>query len=236
MQTKPDVLDYLKPIPLRTTVTEALIRQIISLIKQAGLQPGDRLPSEKDIINATNASRPSVREALRALKTMGVVETRPGAGSFLARLEPADAIRSEVIDLALANEDFKDLVEARRVLECALVRRLVRRGVRQVPEAERILSEMVDLAEADEDIYFYSTPLHLAVIQLGGSPVLSKLATVLFEITTNVQRQLYRAKIDPKQVLAGHQELYAAIVSGDEERAVAAVNAHLDDILKTLTH
>jgi len=153
-----------------------------------------------------------------------------------ARLELADAIRSEVIDLALANEDFKDLMEARRVLECALIRRVARQGVRQVPAGEHILHEMAELAEAGEDVYFVSTPLHLAVMHRAGSPVLEKLETVLFEITTDVQRQLYRFKIDPKQVLAGHRQLYNEMVSGDEERAVAAVNAHLDDTLKTLTH
>jgi GntR family transcriptional repressor for pyruvate dehydrogenase complex len=235
MQTKLDVLDYLKPLPPRTTVTEALIQQIISLIKQAGLQPGDRLPSEKEIIAATKASRPSVREALRALKTIGVIETRPGAGSFLGRLEPADAIRSEVINLALMNEDFKDIVEARRVLECAIVRRIVRQGLRQIPDAERILQEMAALAAVGEDIYWHSTPLHLAVAKCGGSPVLEKLVAVLFRMVSEVQRQLYRVKMDPKQVLQDHWQLYRGIVSGDEERAVAAVNAHLDNILETLT-
>ena len=60
--------------------------------------------------------------------------------------------------------------------------------------------------------------------------------TVLFQMVWEVQHQLYRVREDPAKVLKDHWELYMAIVSGDEERAVAAVNAHLDDILKTLAH
>lgn len=227
--------EYLSPIPERPTVIETLIKQILSLITEAGLKSGDRLPSEKAIIAATKASRPSVREALRALKTMGIIETRPGAGSFLRHLEPADAIQPEVVRMALANADsdniaVKDIVQARQALECEVVRCIARQGCRRIPAAEHLVHQMAQFAEAGKDIYRLAWGFHLAIVEQAGNPIIRKLICILYEMIREFQLETYWRNIDLREEAKHHLELYQAIVSGDEECALAAMRTHLDRI------
>lgn len=229
---KTDLSEYLNPLPKRPTVIESLIRQVLSLIKEANLQPGDKLPSEKEIIVATGASRPSVREALRALKTMGVIESRAGQGSFLRHIEAADAIRPEVVHLTLMNEDFGDIIEARRALECEIARLVARGRHHEVPAAAAALREMTERVHAGQDIYEATWDLHLALAEAAGNPVMARLLAILYEMIREAQLEVYWPKIDLREEVESHRKLYQEITSGDEERAVAAMRQHLTRMIE----
>ena len=224
-----DLSEYLNPLRERPTVIEALIQQILSLIVEAGLRPGDRLPSEHEIIAATRASRPSVREALRALKTMGIIETRPGAGSFVRTIQPARLIRHEVISLVLMGESLRDILEARKVLECAVARLAAQRGSDEFAQLDAILGEMRSHVKSSRNLYEITWAFHKALAEVAGNPVMAKLVSILYEMIREVQFAVYWPKIDPQEELESHEELYRAILEGENE-AELAMRKHLDRV------
>ena len=222
---------FLNPLPKRPTVIETLVGQILSLVKEAGLQPGDKLPSEKEIITATGASRPSVREALRALKTMRVIESRPGQGSFLMHFEAADVLQSEAIVLALMHEDFREIVQARAAIECEIVALVARHGHREISAARGAIEKMTSRADAGLDIYEAAWDFHLAIAEAGGNSVMVALLSMLHTLIRQAQLTVYWPKIDLRQEIESHWQLYRDITSGDEERARRAMRNHLDQML-----
>ena len=226
---RPDLTEYLSPLPERPTVIESLTKQILSLIKHVGLRPGDKLPSEKEIMSATNASRPSVREALRALKTMGVIETRPGAGSFVKSVELASLIKSEVISLVLMGESLRDMLDARMVLECEVARRAAQRDSSELVHLEGVLDDIRAQVESGQDLYESTWAFHMAIAEVAGNPVMAKLVHILYEMITEVELTFYWPVVDPWEELENHEKLYRAILKGEEEAQVV-MRDHLERV------
>src|SRR3954463_9353436 len=113
-----------RPIPFGTVTRDALPDQIaarvIALITERHLNPGDRLPPERELAQAMGVSRSSLREALRALSLLGVTEMRQGDGTYLTALDPDALMRPFGLVLALNDGQLQELFEARRVIEPGL--------------------------------------------------------------------------------------------------------------------
>lgn len=231
---KTDLSELLAPLPKQPTVIETLVMQILGLIKEANLQPGDRLPSEKDIIKATNASRPSCREALRTLKALGIIESRSGQGSFVRELGAADVIRPELVQFALLGEVFEDIVVARRAVETEIVRLVVQDNCTTIEAAETALEDMTRQSEAGQEFFDAAWAFHLAIAEQAGNPALSRLLTLLYHLIRNVQLEVYWPRVEPAQEVDSHRQLYKEITSCNEERAIKAMREHLNFMIEVV--
>src|SRR5918998_3790136 len=118
---------------------EQVADRIAADIRAGRLAPGDRLPSERDLARSLEVGRASVREAIAALQVAGVLETRPGSGSFVAAGAGERARESH-------DASPSDLLEARALLEPAVARLAAQRG-RPDPEAEALLNAMEAAAD-----------------------------------------------------------------------------------------
>src|SRR5499426_4787667 len=87
------------------------------------LRPGDRLPSERELIDILDISRPSLREALRALSMLGVIESRHGGGAFVTDLEARTLLAPLDFFLSLSESNLADVFESRRIIEIEIVRK-----------------------------------------------------------------------------------------------------------------
>ncbi len=106
----------------RSTLPEEIANRLLTQIKEQELRPGDKLPAERNLARMMNVSRPVVREALRALAIMRVVDIRQGDGTYITSLEPKQLISH--LDLVFAKDGVAlvQLVEARRIVEAGNVR------------------------------------------------------------------------------------------------------------------
>ena len=105
--------------PQKVTIVESVIKQIVTQIRDGNLHPTDRLPSERQLIDMLGVGRPSVREALKGLSAMGLVEIRPGEGTFVRELVPGkDLLNTDIqtLSMGLQKEMRKHLNQARRLL------------------------------------------------------------------------------------------------------------------------
>lgn len=102
-------------------VSRSIIDQLVRMLASGELSPGDKLPSERDLAERFRLSRPSVREALRMMEIMGLIETRPGGGSYATDLNLVPFLNI-LSPLFLRNQDYeKELLEFRIVLELRAV-------------------------------------------------------------------------------------------------------------------
>ena len=115
--------------PIKSTrIYEEIVRQVKALIAEGRLKSGDQLPPERDLAAQFKVSRTSVREALRTLESLGLIEIRPGEGTFVREVSVESLIEPLAHVILSQREAVGELFEARRLLEPALAGLAARRA------------------------------------------------------------------------------------------------------------
>ena len=159
----------------RSTLPDEIAARLLDLIRAESLRPGDKLPAERELAAMMHVSRPVLREALRALSIMNVVEIRQGAGTYITALEPQQLVSH--LDFVFSKDPvaLAQVIETRRVVEVGNVRlAAVRITPAQVARLEALLAELRGaVADADRfstlDIAF-----HDAVCEAAGNFLLAQ--------------------------------------------------------------
>jgi DNA-binding FadR family transcriptional regulator len=213
------------PLRLRQRY-EQVADRIAADIRSGRLAPGHRLPSERDLARRLEVGRASVREAIAALQVAGMIETRPGSGSFVAS-EAAERTREA------HDSSPSDLLEARALLEPAVARLAAQRG-RPDAESERLLAAMETAAD-ERDLAGWNDcdrRFHQRIAALTGNPVLLQLAD---QIATTMDQPLWQRLRDDSIAtpghstihLAEHRMIYEAIAEGDADAAELFATQHI---------
>ncbi len=217
---------------------ERIAERIAADIRAGRLPPGARLPGERELARRLEVGRASVREAIGALQLRGVLETRPGSGSFVAADAPA---RLGTADAVHDAAPF-DVLEARLLLEPGVAALAARRG-RRDPEAERLLDAM-DAAEAAADRAGWNDGdrrFHRQLAALTANPVLLGLAE---NVAALMDQPLWQRLRDDSIARPGrarihaaeHRMIYEAIVDGDAAAASFYATQHLERVRRYMTH
>src|SRR2546430_5335224 len=126
--------------PIKSTrIYEEIVRQVKQLIADGRLKSGDRLPPERELAEKFVVSRTSVREALLALESLGLIEIRPGEGTFVRQVSIDALVAPLALVMTSQREAIGELFEARRLLEPALAPVPARPATpAEVPELARL--------------------------------------------------------------------------------------------------
>jgi DNA-binding FadR family transcriptional regulator len=220
----------LQPPQLYQHIVELLEEQI----RTGALVPGERLPAERDLARTLEVGRSSVREAIAALATRGIVETRPGAGSFISDSAP-HLVRFED-QPAIDDASPSAALEARLALEPQVVRLAARRG-RPDPEIERLLKLMESATDpanpsARADWNDADRGFHLQLAVMTANPVLVQLSNTIAALMDEPlwQRLRDESVAEPGRMElhhAEHRQIYEAILRGEEEVAAFYATEHI---------
>ncbi|MGW5877308.1 FadR/GntR family transcriptional regulator [Nocardiopsis terrae] len=217
---------------MRTPVAQRTVEQIKAMISDGEVGPGQRLPTERELSARLGVSRGSVREAIRSLTTLGVLEARHGAGVYVTALRPADLLEAfSVLAEVSRDETLLEVLQVRRMIEPAAT---AIAAARAAPEdLERIgalLDRMEDGAAPREPAAHGAADLgfHQAIVACAGNATLSAVHAGLSSRTFN------------ERVWAGHDEagftaalhedhrrIHEALLARDPEAARAAAAAHV---------
>lgn len=216
----------LKPIR-RAPLYQQVAAQLSSWIDQERLQPGDRLPPERELAERLGVSRTSVRQALTALQTLGLVHARHGDGVYLRRTA-ADVRPELAAELLSARGVLPRIMEVREALEVQIARLAARRRTDEdlaaleaaLEEMEAAIDREADTAEADEHF-------HLALADAAGNPLLADLLRQIAEPVALTRRASLAKPGRPSRSLEGHRRITRAVREGDEDAAAAAMYEHL---------
>jgi GntR family transcriptional regulator, transcriptional repressor for pyruvate dehydrogenase complex len=190
------------------------------------LEPGQRLPSERELARRFYVGRPLVREALRTLVERGVVEVQVGRGTFVRQVTPNDAARP--VDNLLRRQAItaRQLIEARSMLESEASQLACHRAT----PAE--IEHMRDLIAAAKDIDLVprlrnDLEFHLSVVRAAHNPVIE---TMFAAILLPTAEMMFRSLSDPhvsREGLPYHEQMFLAIEDRDEAAAASAARGHL---------
>jgi GntR family transcriptional repressor for pyruvate dehydrogenase complex len=223
-------VNVLSILPEQRKVYQEILLEINRIIKEDGLKPGDKLPSERELSERLQVGRSSVREALRALELLGLITTRRGEGTFLQHYR-----HNQLINLigAYILKDFKtrkDVIEMRKILEIDAVRLACQRAnERHFAEMERLI------VQGEEKIREGKVPMeedylfHRAICRASRNSVLHRIWVPLVEYSKTVRESSLTRKGRAEQGFREHRAILDAIRAGDEETAVRCMISHLEN-------
>jgi GntR family transcriptional regulator, transcriptional repressor for pyruvate dehydrogenase complex len=215
--------------------TDVVIEGIKDLLTSGELAPGSRLPTEKDLAAQFGVSRGSLREGVRALAALGVLEPRQGDGTYVTALDPGTLLSplGFLADLQLPG-DAADLLAIRRVLEAESVALAATRITGdELAELDQVLSVVDDMiAGADRAdlvaVIHADSEFHRLVAQASGNRPLAGIIDTLAGRTFNTR--LWRAISERGSVevaQAEHRAILGELVRHDPERARIRMSMHL---------
>lgn len=214
--------------PARTDLSSYLTQQIMDLIRTENLRAGQRLPSAKALAERFAVATPTIREALRRLQALGVVDIRHGSGIYL---------RPGTERFLLANPDLRhydarkipQLLEARLLIEPYLARMAALRiddaGLDQLQSCLDEAGE--NLSESDEPLMRATMAFHSAIAAASGNTVLSDIIGLLIDVYSSEQlaiTSLYNARAEDHRE---HLEIFAALRERDSVRVADLMRRHL---------
>lgn len=216
------------------SISAQVANRMLAMVKSGNLKTGDRLPTEQQMCIAFGISRPPLREALKALTLMGVLESRQGGRYTVTDLSPSRLVEPFNIMLSVADYDVNEHFEARSVVECELVRLCTERAS---PEQRRRIQTFARDGHA-----FYNDPVafrlldmefHQAVNLGAANAMLSILSQGLYDVGLDARRVASATPGVIEISVAQHCAVADAIIANEPEAAVDAYRAHLEHVRDT---
>ncbi len=209
------------PLAHRSLVDRVIDRVTEALILNK-LAPGDRLPTENEMVASFRIGKSSVREAIKVLQAMGVVEVRRGDGTFIARSAPAIGINPMLYQLLLDQGSIQDIFDMREVFEPGYTLLAMRKATPQdLDNIERELKRFEQLVKNDNQTGEDDLSFHLAVLKATHNPYVIRVGqTILKLFMASVNRSV---RIVPHQAVDDHRRIYEALRDHEEEKLYKAV-------------
>ncbi len=228
-----DTVDPIEPLS-RKPVAERVATSLLELIRSGNLKAGDKLPTEQELGAVMQVSRPVVREALRSLSIMGVVESRQGGRCYITDLTPARLLGPVQFLLALDESNVDAFYEARVVIESEILRA----GLKRVTAAD--IETLRKLVKAGSEVF--DNPVGFRVLDgefqkklmsLAGNPFLERIGQSLYEIGMGYRRVSSQLNGVIELTLREHDAIVDALEEGDADKVVMALTTHMNSIRAT---
>jgi DNA-binding FadR family transcriptional regulator len=209
----------------RTSAASEAVRSIQEMIVSGRLTPGQRLPAERELSEMLGISRPTLRETIRSLVSMNILESRHGSGTFVGALDTATLLAPLQFVMALNARTVGELFEARMLIEPALAGLAAERAGAAQVEAMRAALAGADKVEAD-------VTLHRLIAEAAGNALLSTMLATLATLG-RASRELTAASPGVlRRTATEHRAIVGAIEARDAAAAQAAMAAHLTRIAR----
>jgi len=215
-----------------TTITEKIVAQIKSMIEQEIFLPGDSLPTEKDFAQMLGVGRSSIREALRALQAIGIIENTHGNTARFSQTCATFAAEYFNIPNILNNFTLMDLSEARETIEVSLASLAAANASdEQIAGIDTVLKKFESAIKNKnyDEILDLDFEFHKAIADSSGNLFLAQMLLMLHDLIIAGNEQTLTQK---NVASAGkfHREIYSAIKERDIEGVKASMKLHMEDI------
>jgi DNA-binding FadR family transcriptional regulator len=218
---------------VRVTRSQELVDSIIELIDRRKLRAGDPLPPEPRLMAEFGVARNSVREALRTLQALGIVEIRHGYGTFVGDASMAALIPSLLFRTRARSRDdlrgLSDLLEVRQILETELARKAVGNGALLAS-----LGECVDRMAAPASAPGADRRFHELIGEAAGNELALELIRLFWDVYRQTESLIGTPASGSAALVAKHDRIVEAIATGDQAAIGEAVHHHFDEIRKRI--
>jgi GntR family transcriptional regulator, transcriptional repressor for pyruvate dehydrogenase complex len=213
--------------------TKAVIAKLVAYISDRRLQPGDRLPSERELAERFGVGRNAVREALATLISLRVVETRPQSGIYLRERSAQSSFEALVLlsnlGLTPTEEEIAQTMEVRTSLErTAIELACLRRTEADLAKLRAIVDATAEILEADGNIADQDHAFHLALVTATQNEILVRVLNAFYELTLPRRRRYFEVAERGRASHEQHKDIVAALRTRNAERGVKLMQRHME--------
>jgi GntR family transcriptional repressor for pyruvate dehydrogenase complex len=219
----------------RVTLFDDVVLQVQNLIQEGSLRPGDRLPSERELAIQLGVSRNTLREALKALKLIGVLKVAQGGGTFVNENLNSNLVASITKFISLVEiTEILNLLEARKTIEEATAFYAAERADSQdIDKMKKLIILMKDNYENVELFTKYDAQFHLQIACASKNPFLINLLKAIRE---PLLREMVKTRLGMPHftALQDHEQILNFIRDKNAKASAEAMNFHLKKIEETV--
>lgn len=217
----------------RASAGSNVIAGILAYLQDRRLQPGDRLPSERDLAERLGVGRNAVREALATLVTLRVVESRPNSGIYLRHMSRESSFEALVlltdIGATPTPTEVSETMEVRAHLELLAVSLACQRRTEEdLARMEAILVQTDVALEADRNIAEMDTDFHMAVVDAAHNSVLVRTLNAFYRFTARRRAVLFEDLTQGRASAREHRQMLEHIRNRDISKAERLILQHMD--------
>ncbi len=217
-------------------IYEEVAEALLETIKNGELQPGDKLDSVQALADSFQVSRSAVREALSALKAMGIVEMKQGEGTYVKTFEPEQISVPLSAALLMKKQDVAELLEVRKILEIGAVAGAAQKRTEDDLEHMRAALEDMNLADGNGELGEKADlAFHLALAGASQNDLLKGLMNHVSSLLIETMREtrkiwLFSKKTTVKRLYEEHEAIYRAVKEQNGKKAEQAMLEHLTNV------
>ena len=212
-----------------------VVRRLVELLLSGKIAVGERLPSERQLASVLGVGRSAIRDALRPLVLLGLVDVRVGDGTYLKDADSSFLPRVIEWGLLLKADRMRDLIETRRYVEITLAGLAAeRRDAESLSLIQKRLREMQNAISDPAAFVQADRAFHMAIAEAARNRVLSGILTNLQSLLLVWIARVIEAAGEARSSYLEHPPILAAIQSGDRAAAEAAMAAHIDRVTEDL--
>lgn len=218
----------------RRSTAEIVIDEIKQLLMDKKLLPGQKIPSEGQISEGLGVSRGSVREAMKVLSAYGVVEIKPGDGTYVAHYSKGSSVNPLLFDFLLYGPDTQELAEFRDVIELSVVELIIRNKDKNETERKEIYKTIDDLQQligSDADVEAFvenDLEFHSLLGKASCNHLVQKVYEFVLEIYAPTIRETHLHQHKGEQSLSVHSQIVDSIKKNNLDIAKGAINRSVD--------
>ena len=217
------------------TITEKIISQIRTAILAGKLKPGDILPPEKQLVEQFGVSKQTLRESLRALEHMGLIDVRKGIGGGAHIVEVDMQFTKQSLanflyfkDLSIANlSELRKLLEPHAAAKAA--RHISAKDLQQLQQLNAVARENLNKKYLQE-MSCNEINFHRVIAQTTENPILILILDFVEDLLEDFKKVLKPDLDFSKSVLDAHDQIYAAIYAGNPDKASQEMYRHVSDV------
>ncbi|MDP1990636.1 MAG: FadR/GntR family transcriptional regulator [Syntrophales bacterium] len=223
----------LKPVEKKKAY-EDIAQQIRTLIEEGTLKRKDHLPSERDLSETFQVSRTTVREAIRTLESMKLLQCRQGNGTYVIASSEEALIQPLAAALFNVKDDIRDVFYIRKIIEPHVAELAAENATPlKIEEMERILQQQEVCIGRGESVLETDSLFHRLLVEATTNHVLERLSVVLMNLLKQTYEKYLTADGNDeraKRSLEGHHRVLSAVKKGDGEAARKSMLQHIEDI------
>ena len=220
----------------RTKVYEEVAQQLHRLIVEGHFKPGDKLPTERELAEAFGVSRASVRDAVRSLELLGLVEPRQGQGRVVRPLSPDGLVKPLASVLVRNRALLGELLEVRKMLEPPIAARAALLATpEEIARMEQIVDRQAERLRRGELPIDEDTEFHYVIATAARNSVILQVIDVLMDLLQESRQQSLQVQGRPQKSVEGHRLILDGIRRRDPGATEAAMRQHLEEIEAVLS-
>ncbi|MFD4820613.1 FadR/GntR family transcriptional regulator [Peribacillus butanolivorans] len=218
----------------KSTLSQNIIQQIMQLIMDGSVSPGEKLPNERQLMELFGVGRSTLREAINALVAMGLIEVRVPEGTFVSESFSSFFTKHLRLMSKVSFNNIEELIEARIAYESDLAELAALKGTsKDFAELDNVLNRMMQ-EQDNEQFLLLDIEFHNLIARIARNSFMNEVLFILLDITKEWMHRVIQNYPVKDIAFDHHKKIAGAIKAKDPEKAREYMNEHLQEVSKIL--